>query len=135
MSNLFKPTDLYLIQIIRRILSQHIGGNSMKIRESNMSGAYDHLFKLLIIGDSGEWARLLPNILIMKLYAFFMYLCFHPLFLSCYRIWCFFCCSPLFSFPLLHRIGFDSFTICHHCIPDGVFRYFCVCVCSMSIDS
>lgn len=29
----------------------------MKIRESKMSGAYDHLFKLLIIGDSGEWAR------------------------------------------------------------------------------
>lgn len=31
----------------------------MKIKEFNMSGAYDHLFKLLIIGDSGEWARLL----------------------------------------------------------------------------
>lgn len=30
----------------------------MKIKEFNMSGAYDHLFKLLIIGDSGEWARL-----------------------------------------------------------------------------
>lgn len=26
-----------------------------------MSGAYDHLFKLLIIGDSGEWARLLQH--------------------------------------------------------------------------
>lgn len=39
----------------------------MKIKEFNMSGAYDHLFKLLIIGDSGEWASL-PTVVVWLLY-------------------------------------------------------------------
>ena len=48
-----------------------------------MAGAYDHLFKLLIIGDSGEWARRLPDHVFFSSFAlcvpfrfFFLFLCY-----------------------------------------------------------
>lgn len=38
--------------------SSFVAGSTIHVtRKAKMSSAYDHLFKLLIIGDSGEWAR------------------------------------------------------------------------------
>lgn len=62
----------------------------MKIKEFNMSGAYDHLFKLLIIGDSGEWARLYC----VHTYTHRLNLYLHSVYKIC------FLCAPLFL-PLL----------------------------------
>lgn len=69
-----------------------------------MANAYDHLFKLLIIGDSGKWARSFPRLYLYQLSSFH----FHQ------------------TFPSVRlRLECDSDS---HSVDEWFARILCVCV-------
>lgn len=110
----------------------------MKIKEFNMSGAYDHLFKLLIIGDSGEWARLccvhtythrlnLYLHSVYKIYVSCVLLCFCHC-CRCHDCCCCGCCFslPAFIHSFIHFIHFSCVltVLCSVCYRTREFPFF-----------